>query len=66
LYEVFSPGANNIRRDRSAKLKLYSTRGVQEDWICDRFTQPVEIDRRQNAQLVLMATLLQSDEITSS
>lgn len=30
VVEVLSPGAENERRDREAKLKLYSSRGVQE------------------------------------
>jgi len=49
----------------SAKLKLYSIQGVQEYWICDRFTQHVEIYRRQNAQLVRIAMLLPDDDLTS-
>lgn len=65
IVEVLSPGESNIRRDRNAKLKLYSIQGVQEYWICDRFTQQVEVYRRQNSQLMLSATLLQGDDITS-
>ncbi|WP_256995681.1 Uma2 family endonuclease [Halomicronema hongdechloris] len=38
---------------------------MQDYWICDRFTQHVEIYRRQNAQLVRIATLLPDDELTS-
>ncbi len=30
IVEVLSSGAENIRRDREAKLKLYSSRGVRE------------------------------------
>ena len=30
VVEVLSPGAENDRRDRDLKLRLYSTRGVQE------------------------------------
>lgn len=65
VVEVLSPGPSNIRRDREAKLKLYSIRGVQEYWICDRFTRQVEVYRRQAAQLVLSATLLSQDDLTS-
>ncbi len=63
--EVLSPGPSNIRQDREAKLKLYSIRGVQEYWICDRFTQHIEVYRLQLAQLTLVATLLAEDELTS-
>jgi Uma2 family endonuclease len=33
IVEVLSAGTENERRDREAKLKLYSERGVQEYWI---------------------------------
>ncbi|NET33198.1 MAG: Uma2 family endonuclease [Cyanothece sp. SIO1E1] len=65
VVEVLSPGENNIRRDREAKLKLYSVQGVQEYWIVDRFSKRLEIYRRQDRQLVLIATLMAEDEITS-
>ena len=65
VVEVLSSGPSNIRRDREVKLKLYSINGVQEYWICDRFTQQVEVYRRQPTQLVLIATLLKTDELTS-
>lgn len=65
IVEVLSPGENNIRRDREAKLKLYSVQGVQEYWIVDRLAKRLEIYRRENAQLTLAATLLEEDEITS-
>jgi hypothetical protein len=51
---IVAPNSSSIQTGVSRKTGFAS------------FTQPVEIDRRQNAQLVLMATLLQSDEITSS
>ena len=65
VVEVLSPGAKNEARDRSAKLKLYSVQGVQEYWIVDRVAQRVEIYRRNQARLVLTATLFASDVITS-
>ena len=40
-----------------------SIQGVQEYWIVDRFTQQVEVYRRNQAQLALLATLLSHDEI---
>ncbi|GAB4229622.1 MAG: Uma2 family endonuclease [Elainellaceae cyanobacterium] len=65
VVEVLSPGEANIRRDREAKLKLYSVQGVQEYWIVDRFSKRVEVYRRENAYLSLVATLLETDQITS-
>lgn len=65
IVEVLSAGAHNERRDREVKLKLYSLKGVQECWIVDWRLQQVEIYRRENARLRLMATLLPTDEITS-
>jgi Uma2 family endonuclease len=65
VVEVLSPGAENLRRDREAKLKLYSLKGVREYWIVDRFSRQVEVYRRENARLVLVATLLGEDEIAS-
>ena len=65
IIEVLSPGENNIRRDREAKLKLYSVQGVQEYWIADRLAKRVEVYRREHGQLFLVATLLPEDELTS-
>lgn len=65
VIEVLSPGKQNERRDREAKLKLYSVQGVQEYWIVNRFSQQVEIYCRAKARLVLVATLLGNDEISS-
>lgn len=65
LVEVLSPGSQNISRDREAKLKLYSVRGAQEYWIADRFSQQLEVYRRENARLVSTATLTAADTLTS-
>ncbi|MEC4806902.1 MAG: Uma2 family endonuclease [Jaaginema sp. PMC 1079.18] len=65
VVEVLSPGVQNQRRDREAKLKLYSIQGVREYWLCDRVIPKLEIYRRENAQLQLVATLYPDDEITS-
>lgn len=56
---------NNERRDREAKLKLYSIQGVQEYWIANWRLKTVEVYRRENAQLKLVATLIGNDELTS-
>ena len=63
--EVLSPGAANTRRDREAKLRLYSIRGVREYWIVDWQTKSVQIYRREQAALKLALTLLAEDELTS-
>ncbi len=65
IVEVLSPGKQNERRDKEAKLKLYSIQGVQEYWIVNRLTKQVEVYQRDNARLVLVATLLGNDQITS-
>lgn len=65
LIEVLSPGSDNIRRDREAKLKFYSVQGAQEYWIADRFSKRLEVYRRQDAQLALFATLDSTDTLSS-
>ncbi len=63
--EVISPGVRNARRDREAKLRLYSTRGVREYWIVDWQAGSLQVYRRETAALKLMATLLPEDDLTS-
>jgi Uma2 family endonuclease len=65
VVEVLSPGKENEKRDREDKLKLYSDKGVEEYWICDRFQETIEIYRRQNGELKLTATLSNKDMLTS-
>jgi Uma2 family endonuclease len=65
IVEVLSAGTINERRDREAKLKLYSLKGVQEYWIVDWRLRQIEIYRRKNAQLQLVGTFLASDDIES-
>jgi Uma2 family endonuclease len=65
VVEVLSPGQKNEKRDRESKLKLYSSQGVQEYWICDFNSKQVEVYRRQQAVLKLVATLFNEDELTS-
>ena len=62
---MLSPGRENERRDREAKRKLYSRRGVQEYWIIDWRARQIEVYRRDNAQLSLVATMIESDSISS-
>lgn len=63
--EVLSPGPANERRDREAKLKLYSQRGVREYWIIDWRRRQVEIYRRTETVLQLVATLFEADTLQS-
>ena len=65
VVEVLSSGSTNQRRDREAKLKLYSRRGVLEYWIVDWMGQSIEVYRRQNTDLDLFATLIIGDPIES-
>jgi Uma2 family endonuclease len=65
VVEVLSPGAENDRRDRDLKLRLYSSRGVQEYWVVDWQLQQLEVYRRQEGKLGLVATLLVTDTMTS-
>ena len=65
IVEVLSPGAENEKRDREIKLKLYSLRPVQEYWIIDWHKRQVEVYRRAQAILELVATLLPGDELSS-
>ncbi len=65
VVEVLSPGLRNEQRDREAKLKLYSVRGVREYWIIDWQQRFVEVYRRQQASLRLVGTLYESDVLES-
>jgi Uma2 family endonuclease len=65
IVEILSPGAENVRRDREVKLKLYSARGVREYWIVDWQLQQVEVYRREQASLKLVATLFSNDVLST-
>ncbi len=65
MVEVLSPGELNEQRDKEVKLKLYSLHGVQEYWIVNWQLKTLEIYRRTNAQLQLIATLLEGDTLVS-
>ena len=66
VVEVLSPGPDNEERDRDIKLRLYSRRGVREYWIVDWLGRQVEVYRRENAALVLVATLTDADALEST
>ncbi len=63
--EVLSAGSKNEQRDREVKLRLYSLYGVQEYWIANWRLKTLEVYRRQNAQLKLVATLTAADRLAS-
>lgn len=63
VIEVVSPGWQNARRDRETKLKLYSRRGVSEYWVIDWVNKKIEVFRRENAALRLIATLFPADAL---
>lgn len=65
VIEVLSPGSVNERRDRDAKLKLYSRRGVSEYWIASWQTRTVDVYRRDGAELKLVGTLGETDTLQS-
>jgi Uma2 family endonuclease len=65
VIEVLAPGETNERRDREAKLKLYSSQGVQEYWIADRQRQQIEVYRRENAMLKRVAIYFAQDILTT-
>ena len=65
IVEVLSTGAANEKRDREAKLKLYSRRGVDEYWIVDWRQRRIEVCRRENALLALTMTLTESETLTT-
>jgi Uma2 family endonuclease len=63
IVEVLSPGRANEKRDREAKLKLYSRRGVSEYWIIDWQRRRLEVYRRRDLVLHLFATLQAEDTL---
>ncbi len=65
IIEVLSPGRANEKRDRDAKLKLYSRRGVDEYWIVDWRRRSVEIFRQADGGLRPVATLAEADTLTT-
>jgi Uma2 family endonuclease len=68
IVEVLSPGAENERRDRDDKLRLYSRRGVEEYWILAWQQRRVEVYRRDAADpsVLRLAAALGADDLLES
>jgi len=65
VIEVLSFGTRNEERDRTAKRRLYETQGVREYWILDWRLKQVEVYRREEGELRLVAMLLPEETLTS-
>jgi Uma2 family endonuclease len=65
IVEVLSTGWSNEHRDRDVKLSLYSRQGVNEYWIVDWRARQVEVYRRVEGELRLVATVLGDGTLTS-
>ena len=65
VVEIFSPGAENTRRDRVAKRQLYAHHGVAEYWMVEPAKRTVEVYRLQSGSLELVATLTDEDELNT-
>lgn len=63
VVEVLSPGAENERRDREVKLKLYSRRNALEYWVVNWRERNIEVYRRQEGILELDRTLNENDTL---
>ena len=61
MVEMLSPGAEDRRRARELKLKLYSRYGAEEYWVIDWQQRRLEVYKRENAILKLDRTLKESD-----
>ena len=66
VIEIVSPGSTNIRRDRVAKLQLYSKHGVSEYWIVDPGNLTVEKYVVHDSALTLLETLHLDDTLSTS
>jgi Uma2 family endonuclease len=65
VVEVLSSGAENERRDRNIKRRLYGKYGVKEYWIVDWHAASIEVHRLSESGLELVDTLKEDDELTS-
>jgi Uma2 family endonuclease len=66
VIEIVSPGAENERRDRTAKRQLYGKYGVKEYWLVDPYKRTVEVFLLKGRTLKLHAVYADGDKIISS
>lgn len=66
VIEIISPGAENERRDRVLKRRLYGRFGVKEYWLVDLINRSVEVYALGQDGLELKASYSGDDEMTSS
>ena len=66
VIEVISYGKANIERDRETKLEIYNRYGTDEYWIADWRSKRVQMHRRVEGTLQLVATRLGDEVIESS
>jgi len=66
VVEIVSPGPANMRRDRVAKLQLYSKHGVPEYWIVDPGNLTVEQYVSDGPSLKLTQTLRRAERLSSA
>lgn len=65
VVEVLSASKADTERDREKKLTLYSRQGVPEYWIVDWRAETIEVYRRNEQVLVLIATLHRDATLSS-
>ena len=66
VIEIVSPGSANVKRDRVAKLQLYSKYGVTEYWIVDPGNRTVDQYVARDSSLTLLETLREEDTLSTS
>jgi len=66
VIEIGSPGYANIKRDRVAKLRLYTKHGVPEYWIIDPQNSTIERYVDDGSSLSLAETLRETDSLVTA
>jgi Uma2 family endonuclease len=66
VVEIISPGAENERRDRVLKRRVYGRFGVKEYWLVDLANRSVEVCRLGEEGLELTAVFAGDDDMISS
>lgn len=65
VVEIISPGAENERRDRVLKRRVYGRFGVKEYWLVDLINRSIEVCRLGEEGLESVAVFSGEDELTS-